>query len=553
MQKVRKAKVLLIGAEDEENLSIRYLAAVLEKDGHDVKIAPCSRYEQFPQVIKTVNKYNPDLIGISIAFQSLAKMYFELVSKICELNRGGYITVGGHFPTFEFRNILETQRGIDSVIRFEGEQAIVELANFAMGNFKLSSVTNLVYRTPGGIHENECIRKFPALDELPFPVRNKKPQIRLGENFATLVASRGCWYSSCLYCCIGAFHSEKKGKRFVVRSPENIADELRVLYRKFGSRLFQFHDDNFMLPSKKETAKRLADIKKAVEEKNIKTKNIAFLIKARPDTIDDEVAFALKELGVVGVFLGIENATESGLKALRRGTTLENIYQAISSLKKFDIEITFNLLIFHPNATLDEIDKNIDFLQNNIQYPFDFGRAEVVAGSPLEKMLIEKNGLIGSWPNWDYGMDDKLVEKMFKINLFSFRRKNAYYSRLAHSSIALGYHAYVLKRLHPGPIADKLFLDANELIKQINGFIIDQIKKMRFLAINSSPDEDIRKFYEELSTGCQNFLRFVWRLNSRIRRLQIAENVCQFFEARPLVQEVYPSINKIFKGFLYRS
>ena len=35
-------KVLFIGSEDEENLSIRYPAAVLVKAGHTVEIAPFS-------------------------------------------------------------------------------------------------------------------------------------------------------------------------------------------------------------------------------------------------------------------------------------------------------------------------------------------------------------------------------------------------------------------------------------------------------------------------------------------------------------------------------
>ena len=96
---MKKAKVILIGAEDEENLAIRYLAAVLKKDGHEIKIVQCSKYEDFPKVLKIVSKYKPDLIGISIAFQALANMYFNLISEIRKRNFKGHITVGGHFPT----------------------------------------------------------------------------------------------------------------------------------------------------------------------------------------------------------------------------------------------------------------------------------------------------------------------------------------------------------------------------------------------------------------------------------------------------------------------
>lgn len=533
----KEARVLLIGSEDEENLALRYLAAVLEKDGHKVEISPCSRYEHFTKVLKTVSKYKPHLIGISIAFQSFAKMYFKLVEEIRKLNYKGHIIVGGHFVTFDYRKILETQAGIDSVGRFEGEKTIVELANHIVRNFPLPSVTNLVYRTSNGVHENRCLYKFPVLDELPFPKRNNRPQIRLGEKFATLVASRGCWHSSCLYCCIGAFHSKKEGAKFAIRSPGNVAEEIGELYHKYGIRLFQFHDDNFMLPSKEETVKRLTDLKNAMEAKNIDTQKIAFLIKARPDTVDDEVAFVLKELGVVGVFLGIENASESGLKALIRRVTLEDIHRALSALTKLDIIVTYNLLIFHPTTTLDEINENIEFMRKHMYLPFDFGRAEVVAGSPLEKMLIANNRLLGSWPNWNYEIFDEAVERIFKINCLTFRKKDSLYPRLAESTIALAYHAYTLERLHNGPIADEIVKDVNKMITEINDFIIKGILKMYELAISRIEKSDIESLYEDISNGCQKYLELINEITLKMLRLQVTENIFDSFGIKDVVQK----------------
>lgn len=538
---MKKAKVVLIGAEDEENLAIRYLAAVLEKDGHKTEIIPCSKYDDFSKVLKAISRYKPDLIGISVAFQALANMYFSLISEIRKNNYKGHITVGGHFPTFESRKILETQSGIDSVVRFEGEQPIVELANAIVNNLDFSKVTNLVYRTSNEIRENECIYKFQELDKLPFPVRSKKIDVRLGEKFGTLVSSRGCWHSSCLYCCIGAFHSKKKEK-FALRSPENVAAEIEELYRKRGVRLFQFHDDNFMLSSKEETLKRLRELKKAIENKGIDTKDIAFLIKARPDTIDEEVASALNDLGTVGVFLGIENASESGLKSLIRGSKLEDVYKAMELLKKFNIVVTYNLLIFHPNATLDEIDKNIEFMKTHTELPFDFGRAEIVAGSPLERLVISKNILIGEWLRWSYKIEDETVEKMFKLNTSIFRRKDSPYSNLMQSSIALAYQAYALKRLHKGKIADELVSYLHELIKQINLFIVDKIEKIRYFAVNSSTNDDIEKVYKELSEGSKKYSDEILNLKKRMLKLQTTDRVFKSLGVGDVLQE-----NSIFR------
>ena len=67
-----KGKVLLVGAEDEENLAIRYLGAQLQSKGHLVKIVPCSNENDFSKVIRELQPFHPDMVAVSMAFQTLA-------------------------------------------------------------------------------------------------------------------------------------------------------------------------------------------------------------------------------------------------------------------------------------------------------------------------------------------------------------------------------------------------------------------------------------------------------------------------------------------------
>ena len=53
--------------------------------------------------------------------------------------------------------------------------------------------------------------------------------------------------------------------------------------------------------------------------------DIALLIKTRPDGISEEILTLLEELGAVGVFLGVENASDSGLKSLARAATMDDV------------------------------------------------------------------------------------------------------------------------------------------------------------------------------------------------------------------------------------
>lgn len=541
-----KGKVLLIGAEDEENLAIRYLGSVLVQDGYIVEISPCSKYQDINRVTKDIKKFKPNLIAISIAFQSLANMFFDLVKAIKKINPQIHITVGGHFPTFEYKKILETQRGIDSIVRFEGETPIIQLAKAVTSKSDLSEVSNLVYRKNDAIMENPCIHRFPDLDNLPFPIRGRSMHVRLGERFATIAASRGCFHSSCLYCCIGAFHSKKEDRRYALRSPENIAKEISELYHKHEVSLFQFHDDNFMLPSKEETVIRLHKLNEALKNEAVELSKVSFLIKARPDSINKEVADALKELGVIGIFLGVENACNSGLKSLIRGATVEDIENALRILKDYQMAVTFNLLIFHPNATLDEINQNIYFIKNHLEYPLDFGRAEIVAGSPLERQVISEKILRGNWPNWDYKIKDDSVERLFQINKLTFRKKGSNYSQLVHSLIALSYHVYLINKIYPGPSAQELLKEYNTLTLKSNKFILQKILEMYQLATEVLSENDLNNLYNSIKDGCSNLLNEVNRLSNKINKLQILEKTFNKFKISDPVQKIRPVV-KIFR------
>jgi hypothetical protein len=109
-------KVLFIASEDEENLSVRYPAAALVKAGHTVEIAPFSVPEDSERVLKPLHKFRPALIAVSMAFQSRATAFFDLIRKIRKSNAACHITAGGHFPTFEYRKILELKIGLNSIV-----------------------------------------------------------------------------------------------------------------------------------------------------------------------------------------------------------------------------------------------------------------------------------------------------------------------------------------------------------------------------------------------------------------------------------------------------
>ena len=522
-----KGKVLLVGAEDEENLAIRYLGAQLQENGHTVRIVPCSNQNEFSGVLKELKSFHPDMVAVSMAFQSLAPMFLELIHKIIETNPHVHVTVGGHFPTFEFEKILDYDT-VDSVIRFEGEAPISSLIDVLVNNENLSSVPNLVYKSEKDVvKENHLITEFPDLNRLKFPLRNKKPHTRLGERFATLVTSRGCFHSRCIYCCIGAFHKQKTELPYALRSPENVAQEMGKLYHDQKVRLFQFHDDNFLLPTKEASYARLNSLKKSLLKEKVELADIALLIKTRPDGVDEDILVLLEEMGTVGVFLGVENASETGLKALARSSSVEEINSSIELLENFDMGVTFNLLMFHPRTTLKEINENIYFMNKNKNLAFDFGRAEIVAGSPLEKLVKRKGLLKGEWPHWDYRIQDDAVEKLFRLNSLTFYRENSLYPELSHKLIALSYRSHLLQHFYPGKKSGNLKDETERLISKVNTFTLESLIQIYSFVGESEIKENLNRLSNEMDVFYGNYAERASKLGEKMGRFQVVEKKFQ--------------------------
>ena len=546
MKEKKTGKVLLVGAEDEENLAIRYLGAELKMNENQVRIAGCSNYQMFNSVLDELESFKPDMVGVSMAFQSLAIMFLDLIRKIKQTKPEVHVTVGGHFPTFEYEKILKYDT-VDSVIRFEGEKAISKLIYAIKNQKSLLNIPNLVYKSPdGSLQENIVFSEFPDLDELAFPLREKNPQIRLGEKFSTLVSSRGCFHSRCIYCCIGAFHKPKTGLPYALRTPENVALEMAELYKKKNVRLFQFHDDNFLLPSSKKSYQHLNSLKKSLVKEKVDLEDIALLIKTRPDGINEEILILLEELGTVGVFLGVENASNTGLKALARATTRDDVNYSLQILENFDMGVTFNLLMFHPLATLEEINENIYFMNKNINMAFDFGRAEIVAGSPLERLVKRKGLLRGNWPHWDYRIQDDATEKMFRINAITFYREQSPYPELSHKLIALSYRTELLQRFYPGSKSRKLKKKALSLIQNCNEFTLDCLIEIYRMVPETGIENKIHLLAQKMDDSYGHSSKNADKLAEKMWRFQVVGKKFQEHGVNNYLQDS-TTLGKIFR------
>src|SRR5262245_40229971 len=143
--------IVLIGAELEENLSLRYLASAVGKDGFQTILVPFNEQGQSASILEEVTVLDPLVIGISVPFQLRAREFLDLAEQLRARGLRAHITVGGHFVTFEYTNVLRDYPAIDSVVRHEGEATFLELCRAVRDERSVAGLAGTLVRTAGGV------------------------------------------------------------------------------------------------------------------------------------------------------------------------------------------------------------------------------------------------------------------------------------------------------------------------------------------------------------------------------------------------------------------
>lgn len=410
----------LVGAEYEENLSLRYLAASLGPAGFRSEIVPVDDAASPAAVAERVLGFAPIVVGISLPFQARARDLLAVANELRSRGYRGHVCVGGHFATFEYENLLRDFPAVDSVVRHEGEETFRELCETIRDGHVPGPVAGVVVRGPLGPLVGPK-RLVPRLDDLPWPDRRGAPHEVLGVPTAPIVGSRGC-YADCSFCCIHAYAENARGPRYRRRSPEDIAREMKRERDTRGVRLFVFHDDNFFLPHLPTNLGRYARLHECLDAEALD--DVALVIKCRPNDVDPGLFRLLKGMGVIRAYVGIETNSGEGIVSLNRRITAADNRRALQVLQELDVYCSFNVLIFDPEATLGGVAANLDFMEEMADRPFNFCRAEVYAGTPLRHALEAEGRLRGDYFGWGYEMRDPRVEMLFRISTTAFAGRN---------------------------------------------------------------------------------------------------------------------------------
>lgn len=338
-------------------LTVGYTAASLARSGHDVSIYDAYDLEAgFKPCLEGLLRRDCDLLGIhTVYFWGETPQLFSMLEKFSRNRPEVKIVLFGIFPTFAADRILEQYPCIQAVIIGEPETGFVELARACESPpARLDCIAGIAFRDDG--HIRKTVAREPArnLDALPFPVRYPDSFNRIG---GSILGSRGC-HGNCSFCCINAFYGGCPGRR--CRSTGNMFQEIEELVPMLDKKYLYFLDADFFGPGK------LADRNRVLEIIDfLLLLPVAFGLECRAGSFDEKLLAPMVKAGLKDVFLGIESASPSALKRMRKGVSPSKSADSVELLHQYGIDPNLGFIMFEPAGGLADVRDNFVFLKDN--------------------------------------------------------------------------------------------------------------------------------------------------------------------------------------------
>jgi radical SAM superfamily enzyme YgiQ (UPF0313 family) len=394
-------------------------------------------------LLDAVQREKPDVIGFSLIFQYMAPDFAKVIGALRGNNLTAHITMGGHYPSFDYDEVLGRIPGLDSVVRFEGEATLVELLDTLEASGDWRCLKGIAYRKGDEIVANPLRPPIPDLDQLPPPDRTGLDYESEALPTAAILASRGCPWN-CSFCSIRPFYEAQGGLLRRLRKPEAVVDEMVGLYRDRNVRAFLFQDDDFLAGGRKakDWAVQIAD---GLRQASL-TGKVSFKVSCRSDEIEEECLRKLVAGGLSHVYMGVESGDEQGLVNMNKHLKPAQHIRAGQILKSLGLSFDFGFMLLDPFSTFESVRNNINFLEAFVGDGWTvacFCRMLPYAGTPLKTKLEQEGRLLGTPFEPDYRFLDPRLDLFYDWMLETFYERNFTNTGLCNILRALLFEAHL--------------------------------------------------------------------------------------------------------------
>lgn len=374
-------------------LGLAYLGAVLIKADIEVVAvdAQISKLNR-KQIEARISENRPDIVGVT-STTLLYKSSLNIAKIAKEACPSCVTVVGGVHTSFWDQNALQESPHLDVVVRKEGESTFLELAKKVERQEKFGDILGITYKSKNGrIHRNPDRPYIEELDELPYPAYNLFPIEKykvLGRVEYPIQMSRGCAFN-CNYCSTVRMH----GRKFRVREPKRVVDEIQFLMKEYGATYVGFIDDAFTL--------NLDKTREFLDEMLNRRIKVDWDCQSRVDGVTRKLLNDMKRTGCLSAWFGVESGSKKILEAMGKQASLQQARSAFKLADESGIFRVANIIIGFPGETRETIEETINFVHEINPDGIGYYIATPYPGTPLWDLVMKMGWLkVTDWNKYD--------------------------------------------------------------------------------------------------------------------------------------------------------
>ncbi len=334
---------------------VAYLAGSLKRAGfEDIHFLDAMTYHLGPDVLRAkLAELQPDIVGVTSITPSIYEA--EEVLRIAqEVVPGALRVLGGVHATFMFRQVLSEAPWVDVIVRGEGEEIMVALAEAVRdGRWPADQrkIKGLAFAVDGEIVSTQAASTVKDLDGIDPDWSildwDSYIYIPLGVKVAIPNMARGCPFT-CSFCSQWKFWRDYR-----VRDPKKVADEIERLVTDHGVGFFILADEEPTINKKK-----FVEFCQELIDRGL-NKRVKWGINTRVTDIyrDRDLLKFYREAGLVHVSLGTEAAAQLKLDLFNKETKVEENKEAIRLLREADIFTEAQFIVGLDNETPETLEE----------------------------------------------------------------------------------------------------------------------------------------------------------------------------------------------------
>jgi anaerobic magnesium-protoporphyrin IX monomethyl ester cyclase len=334
-------------------LGIGYLAAILEKNGYDVNVIDCQALKlTLNEVENELYKRQPDIVGLTSTTLTY-KPALEIIKVAKKALPHCLTIIGGSHVTFWDEEALEECPQLDVVVRKEGENTLLELMQRLEAGKSFGDVLGITYRKDGKIVKTEDRPYIEDLDSLPYPAFHLFPLKQFnkyGNIIFPVMTSRGCTFF-CEFCTAVRMF----GRKYRMRSPKKVVDEIEYLYKKYGEKQYTFYDDAFTV-----NQARTKEICNEILRRGL---NIKWDCETRVDMVTKDLLQKMKEAGCIAVWYGVEAGSQKVRDAMKKGISTNQTFDAFKWTQEAGLIAVASIILGFPGETRETAWESVKLLK----------------------------------------------------------------------------------------------------------------------------------------------------------------------------------------------